>query len=356
MFHGLVGNLGDLSRLSSAKSRSISAENFTGEPGKGGMATDGACARESERLGQKWKVSPMIKIKSGETATIADISGSGAITHIWLTQTGELRNHILRMYWDDSDVPSVECPIGDFFANPTGDKTLNISSLAVCVNPVNGFNCYWQMPFGKRARVTVENRTHEETALFYQIDYTLTELPEECGYFHAQFRRQNPLPYKEDFTILDGVQGQGHYVGTYMLWGSKHSGWWGEGEIKFFMDGDREFPTICGTGTEDYFCGAYCFDEGGKYKSYSTPYAGFDWLEYDELWKSQRRFNLYRWHICDPIRFERELKVTIQALGWRTDRRFLPLQDDLSSVAFWYQDKPAANMPQLPDKEYLEII
>ncbi|MBR5614030.1 MAG: DUF2961 domain-containing protein [Clostridia bacterium] len=355
MFNGLVSNLSDLSRLSNAQSRSISPENFTGEKGKGGMATEGTgknCARD---LGQKWKVSPSIQIKAGDTVTLANIDGCGAITHIWLTQTGELRNHIIRMYWDGSDVPSVECPIGDFFANPSGDVNLRINSLAVCVNPANGFNCYWQMPFRKNARITVENRTHEDSILYYQIDYTLTELSDEYGYFHAQFRRQNPVPYMEDFTILDGVQGKGQYIGTYMLWGANNNGWWGEGEIKFFMDGDTEFPTICGTGTEDYFCGAYGFEVKAVPTAYSTAYAGFDWLEKRGPWDTQSRYNLYRWHLTDPIRFENDLKVTIQALGWRSGGRYLPLQEDLSSVAFWYQDKPAASMPAFPDKDYTEL-
>ena len=138
------------------------------------------------------------------------------------------------------------------------------------------FNCYWEMPFRKRCRITMENIGREDMTLFYQIDYTLTEVPEDCAYFHAQFRRVNPLPYKEVYTILDGVKGQGHYVGTYMAWGVNNNGWWGEGEIKFYMDGDGEFPTICGTGTEDYFCGSYNFEnkETKQYQEFNTPYAG----------------------------------------------------------------------------------
>ncbi|MFH1941759.1 MAG: glycoside hydrolase family 172 protein, partial [bacterium] len=147
-----------------------------------------------------------------------------------------------------------------------------------------------------------------------------------------------------------------HYVGTYMCWGSNNSGWWGEGEIKFFMDGDKQFPTICGTGTEDYFCGSYCFVSEDKYAEYTTPYAGMPQaLSPDGLWNSQQRFGLYRWHIMDPVRFEKDLKVTMQALGWRSGGRYLPLQDDISSVAFWYQQEPHSKFPRLPDKDGLEI-
>jgi hypothetical protein len=191
-------------------------------------------------------------------------------------------------------------------------------------------------------------------------------VPEDAAYFHAQFRRTNPLPYKTDYTIVDGIHGQGHFVGTYMAWGVNNNGWWGEGEIKFFMDGDTEFPTICGTGTEDYFCGSYDFDVRGKtqfgvetleYQEFTTPYAGLPQvIRGDGHYQVQQRFGMYRWHIMDPIRFETDLRVTIQALGWRSGGRYLPLQDDIASVAFWYQAEPHAEFPPLPDRDYLEII
>jgi hypothetical protein len=215
------------------------------------------------------------------------------------------------------------------------------------------------MPFRKRCRITVENIAETDMRLFYQVNYALQEIPEEAGYFHAQFRRVNPLPYKEVYTILDGVEGWGQYVGTYMCWGVNNSGWWGEGEIKFYMDGDEEFPTICGTGTEDYFCGSYNFENQAtrQYEEFTTPYAGLcQVLRPDGVYQSQTRFGLYRWHIMDPVRFEKDLRVTIQALGWRSGPRFLPLQDDISSVAFWYQTHPAKPFPKLPSKDSLEII
>jgi hypothetical protein len=192
---------------------------------------------------------------------------------------------------------------------------------------------------------------------FWQVNYTLTDVPEDAAYFHAQFRRTNPVPYKQVHTIVDGIRGMGHYVGTAMAWGVNNNGWWGEGEIKFYMDGDGEFPTICGTGTEDYFGGAYNWDVNGQYVTYTTPFMGMHQVvRPDGLYKAQQRFAMYRWHVMDPVRFEKDLRVTIQALGWRDGGRFLPLQDDVSSVAYWYQTLPTAPFQPLPDKDYLEII
>src|SRR5450756_334859 len=353
-YNGLGLSLGNLSRLSHALSRSISPESFSGEKGQAGMATEGtgaACARE---LGRGWKISPSIQIQPGETRVLADITGAGAIQHIWMTPTGHWRFSILRFYWDGSSTPAVQVPVGDFFASAY-QQFAQIASLAVCVNPRSGLNCYWEMPFRKSCRITLTNIADDPMTVYYQIDYTLTTVPEEAGYFHAQFRRVNPLPYKGVYTILDGVQGQGHFVGTYLAWGVNNNGWWGEGEIKFYFDGDTEFPTICGTGTEDYFCGSYDFDlgkENGGYHEFSTPYAGLvQVLRPDGLYASQTRFGMYRWHIMDPIRFERDLRVTIQALGWRSKGRYLPLQDDIASVAYWYQTLPTSPFPQLPTKD-----
>lgn len=355
-FNGLGMSLGNLSRLSPAKTRSISPENFTGEKGRGGMSTDGGAAYAAEKLGQGWKVSPFVRIEPGQTFTVAEIDGSGAIQHIWMTPTGNWRFAILRMYWDGETEPSVEAPVGDFFGAGWGTYA-QLTSLAVTINPGSAFNCYWEMPFRKSARITLENIDDRQMTLYYQINYTLTEVPADAAYFHAQFRRSNPLPEKQPYTILDGVKGRGHYVGTYMAWGSNKPGWWGEGEIKFFLDGDGEFPTICGTGTEDYFCGSYNFENKAtkQYQEFNTPYAGMHQvIRPDGLYQSQQRFGLYRWHIMDPIRFEQDLRVTIQALGWGPDGRYRSLRDDLASVAFWYQTEPHAPFPKLPAREALE--
>ncbi len=362
-FNGLGMHLGILPRLSAAQSRSISPENFTGAKGGGGMADQGTGARAARGLGRGWKISPSIRLAPGEIRELAGIDGPGAIQQIWMTPTGHWRHLVLRIYWDGQEQPSVECPVGDFFACGW-NRYAQVSSLAVCVNPGSAFNCYWEMPFRRHCRITITNISEVEATLYYQINYTLTDVPEDAAYFHAQFRRVNPLPFKSVYTILDGVQGQGHYAGVYMAWGVNNAGWWGEGEIKFFLDGDREFPTICGTGTEDYFCGSYNFDlgkENGGYREFSTPYAGLPQvIRPDGLYQSQTRFGMYRWHIMDPVRFQRDLRITIQALGWRNgprgERRYLPLQDDIASVAFWYQTLPTAPFPILPGADDLEVI
>jgi hypothetical protein len=358
-FNGLGMHLGNLSRLSSAQTRSISAENFTGEKGKGGMATEGEGARAARELGQGWKVSPCISIKAGQTVTLADIEGPGAIQHIWLTVAPAWwRRLVIRFYWDDEETPSIETPLGDFFANGWCTRC-NITSLPVCVNPAGGFNSYWEMPFRKRARITVESLAPEDLrGFYYQITYALTDVPDDAAYLHAQWRRSNPLPYMGVHTLLDGVRGQGHYVGTYLAWGVNNNNWWGEGEIKFYMDGDADWPTICGTGTEDYFGGAWNFEHPqGQYGVFSSPYTGLPQvIRPDGLYQSQQRFGMYRWHIPDPIRFQQDLRVTIQALGWRTEGRYLPMQDDIASTAFWYQTEPHAPFPVLPDRNFLEVI
>jgi len=365
-FNGLNMNLGNLFRLSDAKTRSISPENLTGEPGKGGMATleNGNAKNAARDLGQGWKVNPFIVIKPGETFTMAEITGPGAIQHIWMTPTGNWRFSILRFYWDDETTPSVEVPVGDFFGMGWG-KYAPLTSLPVTVNPGSAFNCYWPMPFRKKCKITMENIADEDMVLYYQVDYILTEVPADAAYLHAQFRRTNPLPYKTDYTLVDNIKGRGQYVGTYMAWGVHNNGWWGEGEIKFFMDGDTQYPTICGTGTEDYFCGSYDFDTRKKnaagvdevnYTEFCTPYTGLHQvIRGDGHYQMAQRFGLYRWHITDPIRFEKDLRVTIQALGWRDGGRYLPLKDDISSTVFWYQAEPHNAFPKLPTKDELEV-
>jgi len=363
-FNAIESNMSNIYRLSDAKTRSISPENFTGAKGQGGMATEGTGKNASRDLGQGWKVSPSVVIKAHTTFTVAEIDGPGAIQHIWMTPTGNWRNSIIRFYWDDEKTPSVEAPVGDFFCMGWGQYAA-LQSLAVCVNPGSAFNCYWPMPFRKKCRITMENIDDKDMVLYYQVDYTLTDVPSDAAYFHAQFRRVNPLPYKGVYTLVDGIKGKGQYVGTYIAWGVHNNGWWGEGEIKFYIDGDTKFPTINGTGTEDYFCGSYDFDTRKKnaagveevnYTEFCTPYSGLaQVIKGDGHYQVMQRFGLYRWHITDPIRFDKDLKVTIQALGWRSGGRYLPLQDDIASTVFWYQTEPHAAFPALPDKDGLEV-
>ncbi len=354
----LSGNGWGISRLTNAKSRSVSPENFTGEKGKGAMAVEGTGAKCARELGKGWKISPSVNVPAYTTIDVANIEGPGVIRQIWMTcPHTDWRSLILRFYWDGEKEPSVEVPVGDFFCQGWCEKA-NLSSLAVCVNPSGGLNCYWEMPFRKVARITLENISGHDSVLYYQVNYELTEVPEECGYFHAQYRRSNPLKYMCDHVIVDDIKGKGAYVGTSLAWGVNNNNWWGEGEIKFYMDGDKEYPTICGTGTEDYFGGAWNFEfPKGQYGIYSTPYSGLHQvIKPDGLYHAQQRFGMYRWHITDPVRFEEDLKVTIQALGWRSDLRYLPLQDDIASVGYWYQTEPHGVFPKIPDLNELEVI
>jgi len=347
----LQNGLYTLPLLDQAETRSISAENLTGEKGKGGMAVPdptenkpAASARAADSLGQGWKVKPFLRVNKGETVTLMDVDGPGIIRHIWMVE-GLSRDHVIRFYWDDEKMPSIEVPVPDFFAIGH-ERFASVKSQVVTDNPTNALNCFWPMPFKHHAKITFTNEGEKDlTLLAFQITYSLTPLPKNIGYFHAQWRRaetdgQNP------YIILDGVKGKGRYVGTFLSWTQlTNRKWFGEGEIKFFIDGDDKFPTICGTGTEDYFLGSYGFPE-----SYSTAYSGttLPAKDSDEL---PNYWSLYRWHIMDPVCFKNDLKVTIQALGWGDDDKYLKLHDDIASVAYWYQKEPHNPFPPLPSTE-----
>ncbi len=365
MFNDMLGNL---TRPPAGKTISVSGENVFGKPGAGGMAdpTPGAPPQDDvlaigqvpdlqqphpgREIGVGGKIRPWIFLESRKETAILDMDGPGMIRHIWIAFPPRLlRMLVLRMYWDHEELPSVQVPVGDFFCSAPGYYG-EFQSLAVCVNAKNAMNCYWQMPFRKHARVTLEYLGDERTShIYYTINLTQQEIPEDAAYFHASFRRTNPLKYGEDFVIADGIRGRGSFAGCYMTWQQNNEGWWGEGEVKMYLDGDKEFPTICGTGTEDYFCGAWSFGD----RTYFSPYSGLICGGPSHVGD---RHAMYRFHLADPLWFHSELKVTMQALGWRSEGRFLPLKDDLSAVAYWYQDEPHAKLPDLPDRNELEVI
>ncbi len=348
----------DISRLRDVRTRSISPENFDGAVGGGGRATDGTGARAARDLGPGWKISPSVVVKAGQTFDLASIDGVGRITHLWVTtHRDHWRTLILRAFWDGSDEPAVEVPYGDFFCNGWG-IFCQVDSQVIAANPHGGFNSYWPMPFKRGARLTIENTSVVDVVIYYQVTYELGGDCTDDGYFHAQWRRNIVLPLGTTHTIVGGVEGRGQYVGTYIAWGVNSNGWWGEGEIKFFFDGDTDYPTICGTGTEDYFGGAWDFDVPGQgYTAFSTPYLGMPQvIRPDGLYVSQQRFGLYRWHLPDPIVFHQRLsKVTIQALGWKSGGRYLPLQDDIASTCFFYLDAPSTSRPDAPTADSMEI-
>lgn len=343
------------------ETRSISPENPTGEKGKGGMADIPEEEKETHparELGRGWKVRPFIRLHKGETITLCDITGEGIIRHIWMVNGHSIsREIILRMYYEGATLPAVEVPVGDFFFNAWNKNTL-INSSMVTVNPAKGYNSWWAIPFKKKVKITLENRSWDDMDVYYQIDYQLRKLPEKIGYFHATFHRVNPLPYKEDYVILDTIYGQGHYVGTFVAYGAHNNNWWGEGEVKFFIDDDHEYPTICTTGQEDYFLGSYNFEnwETKEYQYHSTLYSGFYKIKNDNLYAGQVRFGMYRIHQQDPIYFKKNLKVTMQCLGWMSEHRFHVQQDDIASVSYYYLNSPEGNPSILPSKEECEII
>jgi hypothetical protein len=348
MFDIDLGNL--YRRRAGIESRSITAENPDGSRGGGAKAVPepDSAARD---LGTGWKVRPCIDVAGGGTAVLADVAGPGVIRHAWFTFDKRFgRSLVLRVFWDGQKHPSVEVPLADFCCNGWNERQ-SILAHPVNVNPLGGMNLFFPMPFAKRALITVENLAAEACrGFFYAVNYTLEPVDADALAFHASWRRSNPVAYGTEYLIVDGIRGQGQYVGTFMSWQQNSAGWWGEGEIKMFLDDDDRSPTICGTGTEDYFGGAWGF---GK-QSYSAPYFGFQQVS-GRSEDAGARMTLYRFHVMDPVFFNRSLRVTMQALGWRSGGRFLALQDDISSVAYWYQTLPGAPLEPLPDRDGLEI-
>lgn len=332
-------------------SRSISAENFNGEKGRAAMAdpskNEGHASHESRELGVGWKVSPCIQLAAAEVRTLADITGSGRITHIWAaTEEHKMRHARLRVYWDGSESPSINVPLGDFFCNAWGSSPI-LNSLAVSVAPRGGHNFWIPMPFRRKARFEIENTGDSDLLFYYQIDYQLCDVEDDALYLHCQFNLSDTLPDREDHTLLQKIHGTGHYLGSYVAWQVTNPNWWGEGEIKFFIDGDDEYPTICGTGTEDYFGGAWNFEQPKrKYGEYSQPYQGFHDVSLGRrIYKRYQKFGMYRFHFMDPICFKEDLKITLQSLGWQkplSRRKYNHQRDYISSVAWWYQTNPGA--------------
>lgn len=321
------------------ESRAVCAENPAGEKGRGGMA--------ASNLGIGRKGNPCIlNIRPEQTVTLADIDGPGIIRHIWITVLDEpscpqplLQNITLQMFWDDSDTPAVDVPLGDFFCCGFNRDAL-ITSQPIVVNPRRSLNCYFPMPFQKKATITVQNHnTVAVPRLFYQIDLGFTgALPENTCYFHAAWKYTEKNTMGTDITLLE-TEGSGHFVGTYLALTTVQPGCWCEGEVKFYMDGDQEFPTICTTGTEDYFGGAWAFNirhgQNMEETTYSTLYNGFPFLSCES---GIVRRGLYRFHILDPILFHKNLTVTLQQMGKNHEEGLLyERQDPVASTVYWYQ-------------------
>jgi hypothetical protein len=311
-------------------SRSISFENPTGAPGQGGKA--------ESKLGVGRKGSPAITLKAGQEVQLCDIEGPGTIRHIWMTTSKEpnnLRSLVIRAWWDDQKHPSIECPIGDFMGFAHG-KVMPYYSAVHSLGKNAGMNIWLPMPFTRRAKITLTNEGQKNVPLFYQVDYTIGDNhARDVGRLHVVFRRKNPTAEKQDFVLLPTRNNKGRYIGALIGIRNMHPGqWWGEGEIKIYMDGDTEFPTICGTGSEDYVCLSYGMQE--------TPYL------YNGCNLDQKNFvSMYRWHLPDPIYWQKECRITIQQIAWK--QGLAETQDDWSTATFWYEPIPSQPLPPMPD-------
>jgi D-arabinan exo alpha-(1,3)/(1,5)-arabinofuranosidase (non-reducing end) len=300
-------------------------------------------------------------IQPGETFVMAELDGPGVINHIWLT-FAEARpswleangaaapdEMVLRMYWDGADQPAVEAPLGDFFASGFGLRR-EVRSAPIQVEGGDAYNSFWQMPFRRHARVTVTNESAKRVrSFYYQVDYTdVDSLPAGTAYFNAEYRRAFPEEAGKDYVVLD-TRGEGHYVGMVMSVQSRSPYWFGEGDARIYVDGDT-LPTIQGTGTEDYFLSAWGLDE------HSWPYFGCTYLS-DDPSNLGMRATMYRWHIDDPIRFRRSIRFTMEHTGWMSADEtqtgkvdgHVPREDDIATVAFWYQVDQPARERTLPD-------
>ena len=347
--------------LRNLQSRSATAENRNGEKGKGGIAGNGH------------KGAPALKnVMPGQLVTLMESDGPGMIRRIWMTfphDGGTIgRELILRIYYDNCADAGVEVPIGDFFG-VSHARLRHFDNELFGITFGKGYNCRIPMPFNKHIRVTLENKSNITLRmLFYEVDYTLGDpVDENTGYFHAQFRRLNPCPFHTDYTVLDGVKGRGVYLGTVLGVRSRwKDAWWGEGEFKFYIDGDTDYPTICGTGTEDYIGAAWGLGE------FSTPTQGCTLCDDENGY-----YSIYRLHTADPIYFRSDLRVTVQQIGFGYTKEaeehygedfvksqsigqndmsefcYFDRSDDYSSVAYWYQTLPAEPFPPLPDIEEL---
>ena len=291
-------------------------------------------------------------IEPGQTLTLADLKGPGQIAHIWFTISARDKFYskllTLRMYWDGEKEPSVECPIGDFFAAGHG-LDVYVNSIPVRVSSDGrGRNCYWPMPFRKSARITVTNDGFGRVnSFYYYIDWQARKsLPANTAYFHAQYRQEVPCKPGPNYLILDAV-GKGHYVGTVQSVRLNEPGWYGEGDDFFFIDGEKE-PSLKGTGTEDYFC------DGWGFRKFDGPFYG---VPIFEGVNTGDRSSVYRWHLPDPIPFTKSLRVEIEHKGSRNNvGGFVERFDDFSTVAYWYQTEPHKRFTTIPPgKDRLEF-
>ncbi len=310
--------------------------------------------------GNPYNNSDSMKFEIGETKTIGLLEGPGKITHIWLTPSSMdiryPRALVLRIYWDGSDIPSVEAPFGDFFAVGNGMRAV-VNSLPVKVSSYGrGYNCYWQMPFRKQAKITISNESDKEPAsCYFQVDWIkYDQEPETVMYFHVRYHQEYPPEMGKPYTVFIG-KGRGHYVGTVLSSQNGIGHWFGEGDDYFYVD-DEKVPSILGTGTEDYI------NEAWNMRVHSSLYTGCTVFEPRA---PDARITAYRWHIPDPVIFSKSLKFTIERRGYVMNSKGEVVSrsglrpDYWSSVSFWYQDtiaEPWCEFPPYKERVNPEIV
>lgn len=336
-------------RMKKRTSFAFSAENPTG------IRNGGTRGKDCEKL------NACIRIPGNTAVTLVDTDGPGMISHIWFT--GYIgHSFIMRIYWDNEEFPSVEAPISAFFGSAYDENFENLNgeysvlnSAMILVAPGRGYNSYFEMPFRKHCKITMENRCGRDETLYYMISGWHGEIPEDAGYFHAVYHQEHPVVKGRSYTVVDGIQGKGTFVGVTLAAGMNgNNTCWVEGEAKMYIDGD-EYPTLNYTGTEDYFCGSYAFGNDiilNRYQTYSGLYVGMYSIlgnDRSKQYNGQQRFLLYRWHVPDPVYFDESFRMTMDNLGWTG-----PRYDDYTTVAYWYLEKPARLPYELPaDQEMI---
>ncbi len=340
-------NLKAYTMLSEASSFAFSAENPTGKRSGG------------SRGGEGTKLSPTVTIPAGGRVTLVDTEGPGLIQNMWFT--GYIgHGFILRIYWDGQEHPSVEAPLSAFFGCAYDENLVDregrypvLDSACLLVAPGRGYNCFFEMPFQRHCRITMENRTEKDEALYYIITGCHQKLPENIAYIHASYRQAHPVTKGRTYTVIDGIRGKGQFLGLTLATGiNGNNTCWVEGEARMYLDDDL-YPSIHYTGTEDYFTGSYGFGNDiavHQYQTFSGLYSGLYAILGDnrEFYNQQQRFLLYRFHVPDPIHFETAFRMTLDNMGW-TGLRY----DDYTSVAYWYQSLPGAPLAPLPEEKEL---
>jgi len=337
--------------MSHPSTRQISAENPTGVRGGGSRTNpDGQdislpLISPASELGAGFKVKPYIQLEAGASVDIADIAGPAVITGFFITSNiSDLNLLRLQCFWDHDPLPAVDVPVGAFFGTGHSIQNYDLFSYPVSVAPANGCTSYWSMPFDTHGRMKITNNSNKLVEIIaYRVTFEVGQELKKLPKFFARYSSTQCSIDTPIHKILDNLSSGGFYVGTTLFWTTHRKSWWGEGQIKFFLDGDHEFPSLVEAGTEDYFGGAWAFGKDAIHSrpselfenEFCAPFFGAPFIQTDE--NNSRRVSMYRWHIPDPIYFNKDLRIEVQSLGWGSNKKYMIRDDLVSSVAYWYQ-------------------